>query len=55
MEDTKSWTYVIRVPITNFVNITIKFIKPAERKTFNNDDSIETKLLATLRLDFSYL
>ena len=49
MDNTRSWTHVVLVSITSFAIQLLRFNKPAERKTFNIDDSTETKLLAALR------
>ena len=38
-----------------FCNILLKFIRPAQRKTVNINDSVGVKLLARLRLGFSHL
>ena len=54
MDNTRSWTHVVLVSITSFAIQLLRFNKPAERKTFNIDDSTETKLLAALRLGFSH-
>ena len=38
-----------------FRNTLLKFIRPAQRKTFNINDSVGVKLLTRLRLGFSHL
>ena len=38
-----------------FRNTLLKFIRPAQRKTFNINHSVGVKLLTRLRLDFSHL
>ena len=38
-----------------FFNTLLKFIKPAQRKIFNTNDSVGVKLLTRLRLGFSHL
>ena len=40
---------------TLFRNTLLKFIGPAQRKTFNINDSVGVKLLTRLRLGFSHL
>ena len=37
-----------------FRNILLKFIRPTQRKTFNVNDSVRTKLLTRLKLGFSH-
>ena len=38
-----------------FLNTLLKFIRPAQRKTFNINDSVGVKLLTRLQLGFSHL
>ena len=45
----------IRSSSTLFRNTLLKFIGPAQRKTFNINDSVGVKLLTRLRLGFSHL
>ena len=37
-----------------FCNTLLKFIRPAQRKTFNKNDSVGVRLLTKLRLGFSH-